>query len=201
MAKLTIGLTGGLASGKSTALAHFKRLGADTFSADQVVHRLIAQEGAAYSAILNHFSKDILDSAADIDRAKLRALIFNSAEDKRWLEHLLHPLVRSALLAQLALSTSEYAVVEIPLLAESNTPFEWIDRILVIDSSEEAQQLRAKSRSGLSNSESRRILDQQSTREKRNALAHDIIVNQGDLSGLERQVEALHHRYAALSRK
>lgn len=199
MPTFTVGLTGGLASGKSTVLAFFRKLGVDTFSADHVVHQLMANHGLAYTAIVDHFGTTILNSEKMIDRAKLRTLIFNAPHEKKWLEHYLHPLVRQSLLEQCAKATSPYVVVEIPLLTESQTPFEWIDRVLVVDSHEEAQQLRAQKRSGLSKAESHHILNQQATRQKRNATADDIITNFGDLKELELQVNTLHKKYLALN--
>ena len=197
MSIFTIGLTGGLASGKSTVLEFFHKLGIDTLSADNVVHQLMANDGIAYPTIVDHFGEKILNSKKNIDRAKLRAIIFNTPEEKIWLEHYLHPLVRATLLEQRDKSTSPYVVIEIPLLAESKTSYEWINRILVVDADQETQQLRAQKRSGLSNAESRHILNQQVSRQARNNLADDIIINHGDLPELEHQVKALHYKYLA----
>ncbi len=199
MSTFVVGLTGGLASGKSTVLEFFRKLGVDTFSADHVVHQLMAKDGLAYTTITNHFGENILDAEKNIDRTQLRTIIFNSPEKKHWLENYLHPLVRTSLLEQCRKSTSPYIVVEIPLLAESKTPFEWINRILVVDSDERTQQLRAQNRSGISKSDSRHILNQQATREKRNEIANDIISNHGNLSELEHQVKTLHNKYLEIS--
>lgn len=199
MSIFRIGLTGGLASGKSTALECFRKLGIDTLSADKVVHQLMANDGIAYPVIVNHFGKDILNAENQIDRTKLRTIIFQIPEEKRWLENYLHPLVRASLLEQSQQSTSPYVVIEIPLLAEAQTPYEWIDRIVVVDANETTQQIRAQHRSGLSKNESRHILDQQATRQKRNSLADDIITNNGDFSELERQIKILHKKYLNLN--
>lgn len=201
MSAFVVGLTGGLASGKSTVLEFFRKLGVDTFSADNIVRQLMANDGLAYATIVDHFGKNILDlgSSKHIDRKKLGAIIFNTPKEKLWLEHYLHPLVRTSLLKLCQQSISPYVVVEIPLLAEAQTPFEWINRILVVDSDEETQQLRAENRSGLSKKESQHIINQQATREKRNRLADDIITNQGNLSQLEQQVKFLHQQYLKYS--
>ncbi len=199
MPRLTVGLTGGLASGKSTVLGFFHKLGIETLSADKIVHSLIENSGIAYSTIIDHFGPEILTSEKNIDRIKLRHIIFSSSEEKRWLEQYLHPLVRSSLLKQLEKVTSPYAVIEIPLLAESETPFEWLDRVLVVDTDEETQQLRAQLRSGLTQQESRNILDQQANRQKRNSIADDVIINQGGLFELEIQVNELHNQYLKLA--
>ena len=199
MSTFIVGLTGGLASGKSTALDFFCKLSVDTFSADHIVHELMAKDGLAYSAILDHFGKNILTAENKIDRSTLRVLIFNDPKEKRWLERYLHPLVRSSLVSLCKQSISPYVVVEIPLLTESQTPFEWINRILVVDANEDTQQARALNRSGLSMAESRHILNQQASREKRNAAADDVITNHGTLTELELQVIALHDKYLSLT--
>ena len=199
MPRLTVGLTGGLASGKSTALGLFHKLGVETLSADKIVHSLIENSGLAYSTIIDHFGPGILTSKKNIDRTKLRHIIFSSPEEKRWLEQYLHPLVRSSLLKQLEKITSPYTVIEIPLLAESETSFEWLDRVLVIDADEETQQLRAQSRSGMTQNESSKILNQQATRQKRNSIADDVIINQGGLFELAFQVNELHNQYLKLA--
>lgn len=195
-----IGLTGGLASGKSTVLHFFQKLGIDTFSADTVVHHLIAPSGIAYPDILEHFGSTILTANQDIDRSKLRTIIFNNPMEKAWLEALLHPLVRKLLFEQASQAESSYVIVEIPLLAETNTPYEWIDRILVVDTDEAEQQKRAKQRSGLTESQSRAIIDQQAPRQKRLQIADDVLHN-NDLSLLELNVKQLHNKYLSLALK
>ena len=195
MSAFIVGLTGGISSGKSTVLNFFHQLGVNTFSADDVVHQLMTQNGLAYTTIVEYFGKNILTSENDIDRSKLRARIFNSLEEKRWLEDCLHPLVRKSLLENCRNANSLYAMVEIPLLVEAKIPFEWIDRILVVDTEETTQLLRAQARSGLSEHEINNIMNQQATRNKRNSQANDLIVNVGDLNDLQRQVKKLHQSY------
>lgn len=199
MPRLTVGLTGGLASGKTTVLNFFHQWGIETLSADLIVHTLMQKNSPAYTVIRDHFGENVLNPHQEIDRSKLRSLVFNSPKAKHWLENYLHPLVRQTLLAELQKISSPYAVIEIPLLAETQTPFEWINRILVIDSDEKTQQLRAEKRSGLSLNDSKKILDQQATREKRNSIAHDIVLNNRDLAALELEVKALHNKYLQLS--
>lgn len=195
-----IGLTGGLASGKSTVLSLFQKLGVDTFSADSIVHQLLNHHKKTQKIIIEHFGNDILTQKNEINRTKLRNIIFNSKEEKAWLENCLHPRVRERLKRACAQSISPYVIVEIPLLAESKTPFEWINRILVVDADEEIQQYRAQNRSQLSNDEVHQILKQQTTRQKRNAIADDLITNDNDLAHLEMQVMQLHRNYIERSR-
>lgn len=196
---LIIGLTGGLASGKSTVLKFFQQLGIDTFSADIVVHELISNNGAAYPIILKHFGQDILLENHEINRAKLRSIIFNQATEKHWLEQLLHPLVRDSLFKQAHQAKSSYVIIEIPLLAEAEAPIEWIDRILVIDADEATRQDRAEKRSGLSKNQSRAIINQQASRQKRNAISDDILINNNNLLQLELEVKQLHNKYKSLA--
>lgn len=196
---LTIGLTGGLASGKSTVLAFFRNLHIDTFSADTIVHQLMSPQGAAYTQILKHFGPDILCNKQNIDRTRLRKHVFQNAAEKKWLENCLHPLVRSELLRQVQLANSPYVVIEIPLLAESINAYQWLDRILVIDSDEERQQQRAKLRSNLTQQEINAIIQQQASRQERQKIADDLILNTNDLKQLELEVKRLHNKYLGLT--
>jgi dephospho-CoA kinase len=198
MTRFTIGLTGGLASGKTTVLNLFQQLGVDTLSADHVVHQLMAKEGTAYTTIVNRFGLGIINKNHEIDRDKLRTVVFSSPEEKYWLETYLHPLVRKLLWQQREAMLSPYAMIEIPLLAETQTPYEWIQRILVVDCYEEIQLHRAEQRSGLPTAQLRHIMAQQATRQKRNSIAHDIIINDGDVLTLELEVKALHNEYLRL---
>ncbi len=195
----TVGLTGGLASGKTTVLHMFQQLGIDILSADSAAHQLIRRGESAYFSIIEHFGENIMDSHREINRKILASLIFNFPEEKRWLENLLHPLIRQSLWQQRQTLRSAYAVIEIPLLAENQASYTWLDRILVVDCDEETQQYRAKQRSGLTYQESGSIMSQQASRQTRNNIAHDIIINHGDINRLELEVKALHNKYLRLS--
>lgn len=201
MTFFTVGLTGGLASGKSTVLGIFEKLGIETLSADNIVYELMSPQGAAYFSIIEHFGQSILDINLKIDRAQLRSLVFNSPEKKRCLENILHPLVRQRLWEQRQNLTSSYVVIEIPLLTETKIAYHYLNRVLVIDCDEKLQLLRARQRSGLSDEQSCQIIKQQASRQERNNIAHDIIINDGNLAKLELKVKELHNKYLRLSQQ
>ena len=142
----TVGLTGGMAAGKSTALALFNDAHIETWSADTVAHALMHPDGLAYPAIHAHFGPEILATDGQIDRALLRKKIVQQPQEKAWLEDYLHPLVRSALQAAIVQARSPYVVVEIPLLTESRHAYRWLDRILLIGAEEAQQKQRAAQR-------------------------------------------------------
>ncbi|MCD8524766.1 MAG: dephospho-CoA kinase [Gammaproteobacteria bacterium] len=200
MSTFAVALTGGLASGKTTVLNMFHSLGIETLNADQTAHDITHVNGIAYSNIVQHFGQDILLPNKQIDREKLRHIIFNTPREKKWLENYVHPLIRKRLFEQFLSSTSPYVVVEIPLLAESNNTYPWINYVLVIDCDEQTQYQRAKQRSGLSVEESKKIVQQQQTRQKRNMMAHDILINEGDLASLLSKVKILHEKYLHVSK-
>lgn len=200
MSTFAIALTGGLASGKTTVLKMFHALGVDTLNADQTAHEITRVDGIAYLDIVQHFGQKILLSNKQIDREQLRCIIFNCPKQKKWLENYLHPLIRKRLYEQFSSSTSPYVMVEIPLFAESNDNYPWINHVLVIDCDEKIQYERAKNRSGLSLEETKKILQQQQTRQKRNLIADDILFNDGDLLSLSSKVNKLHEKYLCLSR-
>lgn len=193
-----VGLTGGLAAGKSTVLAFFQQLNIATFSADDIVHQLISPQGSAYKKILDYFGVEIINDKQEIDRPRLRKRIFTQAEEKKWLENCLHPLVRHKLLEGVKQANSPYVVIEIPLLVESINAYTWIDRILVVDADEKLQQQRARQRSHLKQQEIDNILQQQASRQARQKIADDIILNTNNLKQLELEIKQLHNNYLNL---
>src|SRR5690606_41464815 len=113
-----LGLTGGIGSGKSAAAAHFVQLGIDLVNADQAARWVVEPGRPALAQIAEHFGADILQADGSLDRAALRARIFQDAEERRWLERLLHPLIRQEINAELARATSPYAIRDTPRLIE-----------------------------------------------------------------------------------
>lgn len=199
MPRFTVGLTGGLASGKSTVLKLFEKLGIETLSADKIVHELMHKTTPFYKDIINQFGQEILDANQEIDRKKLRNIVFNSLEKKKWLEEYIHPLVRKTLWEKGQALTSPYVMLEIPLLVENQADYAWINRILVIDCHPSLQQERALIRSHLSYEESNAIIKQQARREKRNEIADDILLNEGNIESLTVNIKKLHLVYLELA--
>ena len=192
-----VGLTGGIGSGKSAAAAHFAQLGVDLVNADQAARWVVEPGRPALARIAEHFGAEILQADGGLDRAALRARIFQDAGERRWLEQLLHPLIRREIIAALARATSPYAILESPLLIESGQS-QLCQRVLVIDVPEAVQISRTVSRDGNDEAQVRAIMAAQASREERLKRADDVIVNDRDLAWLRQEVERLHHFYLTL---
>lgn len=193
-----VGLTGNIASGKSTALRYFRSLGVNTLSADVVARQLTEPGQAALGAITTYFGEAILHSDGTLNRALLRKIIFQDASKRLWLENLLHPLIREAIHQALLCSDSEYSIIEIPLLIRRES-FPYIDRILVISSTKEKQVQRVMARDSCSSIEAESILDAQPSEEARHQLADDIVINNDSLDNFEKNIKKLHEKYLQLS--
>lgn len=190
----SVGFTGGIGSGKSTAVNFFREYGAGIIDCDAIARDLVYKDKAAYKSIVAHFSESILNAEKQIDRTQLRHLIFNNAHEKEWLESLLHPLIRQEIQTQLATLASPYVIVDIPLLKDT-ADFPYLDRILVIDCPEKIQIKRVSQRDNLPEEIVKKMIQSQITREQRNALADDYIMNNNDLNDLRVAVLRLHHQY------
>lgn len=197
---LTIGLTGGLASGKTTIANLFAQKGIAIIDTDIIARELVEPDKPAYQAIIAHFGDKILQDNKRIDRAKLRQLIFENSKQKDWLEQLLHPLIRDQVYIQINVKKSAYCIVVIPLLIE-NYPFPYINHILVVDAPKQLQIERAVKRDNISAELAKAILTEQASQLERLKYADDVICNDGDSKSLEEQVATLHEKYLSLSSK
>lgn len=195
---LRIGLTGGIGSGKSTVAELFASHGIDIIDADLIAHQITAKNSPALDAIIEHFGNSMVDKEGQLNRRALRDIVFNNTNERRWLEQLLHPLIRNEMKKQIAASRSPYCICVIPLLAESKG-IDYIDRALVIDCSIETQIARAKSRDNASDENIQAIIHSQSKQTERLAIADDVIKNEGSLELLKKQVDALHERYLEMA--
>ena len=195
----TVGLTGGIGCGKSSAARMFAERGVQVVDTDAISHHLTAPGGPALAAIQQRFGKDVFSSDGALDREQLRKRVFSDARDKRDLEALLHPLIRAEALQQLASCTTRYAVLIVPLLLETGELRKHVQRVLVVDCDEKQQIARAMSRSRLSEVEVRAIMATQLSRAARLKLADDVLSNDASLEHLQQQVEALHRKYLRLS--
>jgi dephospho-CoA kinase len=192
-----IAITGGIASGKSTVAKLFAALGARLIDTDQVAREVVAPGSAALGAIARRFGADIIDGMGQLDRARLRRIVFDDAAARRDLEAIMHPAIRTETLRQCHEAGGPYQLVAIPLLVETNGASDY-DRVLLVDVSPAIQLARLMLRDGMTHAEATRMIAAQATREARRAVAHDIIDNDGDVAALAPQVEALHRRYLAL---
>ncbi|MFB3089110.1 MAG: dephospho-CoA kinase [Acidiferrobacterales bacterium] len=197
---LRIGLTGGIGSGKSSAAAMFARRGVPVIDADEIAKQLVAPGQPAYERIIQRFGKEFVDADGFIDRGRLRRHVFDDPASRRELEAILHPRVRQQIQRQLRALRAPYCVIVIPLIFEANQQ-DLVDRILVIDATEDTQVQRVAARSSLADDEIRKIIAAQIGRNVRLRQAHDVITNEGELEQLEERVDAFHTRYLDLARE
>jgi dephospho-CoA kinase len=195
----TIGLTGGIGSGKSAVAALFAKQGIAVIDTDEIAHELTRPGGAAIEPIRAAFGAGAIGADGALDRAKMRKLVFGNLAEKKELEAILHPLIREESLRRGERASSPYSILVIPLLAEGGIDRSRYERVLVVDCTEAQQIERAMRRSGLSEGEVRDILAAQATREQRLSLADDVIDNRGPPEALERQVSRLNQKYLTLA--
>ena len=176
---LVIGLTGGIGSGKSTVASMLVELGAVLFDADAVSRELTAAGGAAMPAITEAFGAQAAGADGALDRARMRALVFEDETARRTLEGILHPMIAQRREALMQSAAGRPVVLDIPLLTESPRARSQVDRIVVVDCREATQMLRVSARSGLAPEEVQRIMASQADRASRRALADAIIYNDG----------------------
>ena len=194
-----VGLTGGIASGKSRAAALFEELGAAVVDTDAIAHELTRPGTSAMAAIRDAFGPAYLAADGSLERAKMRQLVFSDPAAKAKLEAILHPLIRERARARIVAAQQPYVIVVVPLLVETDAYRDLIERILVVDCREELQVARAMQRSQLKESEVRAILAAQLPRTVRLGRADDVIDNNGDIEALRQQIQKLHAKYLAFA--
>lgn len=189
-----VGLTGGIASGKSAAQSEFERLGAAVFDADQVSRELVEPGQPALAEVASRFGAGMLDAAGRLDRRQLRQRVFADVSQRRALEAILHPAIRAELQRRVLAVCSGYAVLAIPLLVEAGR-YPWIDRVLVIDVPRGTQIQRVMQRDRVDAAQAEAALAAQCSRADRLLVAADVIVNDGPLQALHDAVRRLDGRY------
>lgn len=201
MSGYIIGLTGGVASGKSEIARLFAALGVHVADADVAARDAVVAGSGGLAAVVAAFGAGVLDASGELDRAAMRRRIFNDDAARRTLEAIVHPRVRAALHAECESAPGAYAIAAIPLLAEGGgrDAYPWLGRILVVDVPVDMQLERLLRRDGIDRSLAGRMLAAQATREQRLAIADDILVNTGTLDALPRHVAALDGQYRALA--
>ncbi|MFZ3042325.1 MAG: dephospho-CoA kinase [Thiobacillus sp.] len=195
----TVGLTGGIGSGKSTVADCFAALGVPVIDTDVIARELTAPGGAALEAVRAVFGETVMQTDGTLDRAVLRRRVFADSAARHQLEAILHPRIRQGVAQKLATLTAPYALIVIPLLVEAGGYRDVLNRVLVVDCPEAVQIARVMARSGLARGEIKAILAAQAGRAERLAVADDIIVNTASLEALRAEVAALHQRYLALA--
>ena len=195
----TVGLTGGIGSGKSTVADCFAAHGVPVIDTDVIARDLTASGGAALDAIRAVFGETVMQANGTLDRAALRRRVFADSAARRQLEAILHPRIRQVVGQKLATLTAPYALIVIPLLVETGGYRDVLNRVLVVDCPEDVQIARVRARSGLALGEIKAILAAQAGRAERLAAADDVIVNAASPEALRTQVATLHRRYLAFS--
>ena len=191
-----VGLTGGIACGKSTVANLFAALGASIVDTDVLAREVVAPGSPLLPRISDHFGAKVLRKDGSLDRARLRELVFANPAERQWLEGVTHPAIRELTDARCESATGRYVIVAIPLLVETQG-MRRFDRVLVVDCDPALQLARVQARDGSTSRQAAQVLAAQVTREQRLAVADDVILNDGDIAALRDQVEKLHRRYSA----
>jgi dephospho-CoA kinase len=197
--RLRIGLTGGIASGKSTVARRFTELGVPVIDADVAARAVVAPGAPGLTDVINRFGASVLAESGELDRRALRDRIFSDPAARRDLEGILHPLIRAHMDREAQAAEGPYVVMAIPLLVESGLR-DRVDRILVVDVDEAVQLQRLQERDGSTAEQARAILDSQAGRSTRLAAADDVLPNAGTVTELRQAVDRLHEKYLRLAK-
>ena len=191
---MIIGLTGGIGSGKSAAAALFKDIGVDLIDADDLARDSLNINSEGYKLFIDEFGDKYLDENKNINRELIRKLIFNDSDAKSKLESIIHPIVRSGIETFIKNKKSDYCIIVVPLIFETNSS-KIYDRVLVIDCDVDVQISRTSKRDNQAKSDIENIINKQATREQRLSIADDVIVNNGSLDLLRMEVLKIHKKY------
>ena len=201
MSDYVIGLTGGIASGKSAVSQRFEALGIFVADADVAAREAVAIGSDGLADVVDMFGAGVLAADGSLDRAAMRRRVFADADARKRLEGLIHPRVRELLHQSCARAETPYAIAAVPLLAEGGgrKAYPWLQRILVVDVPEAVQLQRLLLRDGIDEPLARKMIDVQATRQQRLAIADDVLVNDGALAALDERVAALDRLYRGLA--
>ena len=196
---LRIGLTGGIASGKSTVTQRFGELGVPVIDADVASRSVVEPGKPGLAQVVRRFGGGVLDADGRLDRRALRNLIFEDSSLRQGLDAILHPLIRAEMEHEAAQAKAPYVVMAIPLLVEGGTAGKRVDRVLVVDADETLQIQRLQARGGSSDEQARAILASQASRAARLTAADDVLLNTGTVAELRQAVDLLHEKYLQLA--
>ena len=201
MSDYFIGLTGGIASGKSALEKAFAKRGVVVADADLLAREVVVPGEPALAAVVERFGAGVLQADGQLDRAALRVRVFGDPDQRRALEAILHPAIRARLEAICRAAPGPYAIATVPLLTEGGgrAAYPWLHRILVVDTPAAVQKARLMQRDGIDATLADQMMAAQASRAERLALADDIVVNDGDIHHLQHAADALHLRYLALA--
>ena len=201
MSSFVIGLTGGVASGKSEVGRRFEALGIFVGDADQAAREAVAIGSDGLADVVDMFGAGVLAADGSLDRPAMRRRVFTDADARKRLEGIIHPRVRELLHAACQRADSPYAIAAVPLLAEGGgrKAYPWLRRILVVDVPKGVQLARLLQRDGIDEALARRMLEVQATREQRLAISDDVLANDGEMDALGPHVAALDRMYRTLA--
>ncbi len=189
-----VGLTGNIASGKTTAAKIFSSFGIEVINADRVSKELTAKNTPAYEQIIAHYGPHIVLENGELNRKRMRDIIFSNPDERKWLENLLHPLIRTHLEHRVNLCLTPYCVIEIPLLLDKKK-YPYLNKILVITAPQKLQIARVMERDNCSKEQALAILSAQPAENLRLKSADDVIINAAGLDELKQNLEKLHQKY------
>ncbi|HLQ86574.1 MAG TPA: dephospho-CoA kinase [Salinisphaeraceae bacterium] len=198
-AKFSVGLTGGIASGKSAVARAFERFGIAIVDADKVARAVVEPGQPALAEIAQAFGTELLDDDGHLHRRRLRQIVFDDPEARRRLESITHPRIRAELARRRDACTSDYCILVVPLLVKSGMA-DLVDRILVIDAPERVQLERLVARDDIDEDLAHKMIAAQDSRGDRLAAADDVLVNTGPQKDIADLAAALHAGYARLAR-
>ena len=196
--RLLIGLTGGIASGKSAVAQRFMDLGVPVIDADVAARAVVAPGKPGFEQVISRFGPGVVAANGELDRRALRELVFSDPGSRRDLEVILHPLIRADMDRSVAAAVGPYIVMVIPLLTEGGSR-DRVDRVLVVDVDEALQLQRVIARDGCSLGEAQAIMASQAPRSARLAVADDVLANSGTVTELRHAVDKLHQHYLRLA--
>jgi dephospho-CoA kinase len=191
---LRIGLTGGIASGKSTVANIFAELGVPVIDTDVIAREVVRPGQPALDEIREAFGDQVIGPDGNLDRAAMRTIAFADETARHELERILHPRIREAAIRQAAHAGGDYQLIVVPLLVESPLR-SFVDRVLVVDCNEQTQIARLLARDAEDEQQARRMIAAQASREDRLAIADDVINNDGELQETRDQALTLHRNY------
>lgn len=200
VSNFTVGLTGGIGSGKTTVANIFAQLGATLIDTDLIAHSLTEENGEAVEAIKQAFGYDFILPSGAMDRKKMRQHVFGQPDEKKRLESILHPLIRERTEAAAEKSTGTYTIFVVPLLVESSSWKQRVSRVLVIDCSEQTQITRVINRNRMTREQVLAIMNTQASRNQRLRVADDVIDSELDLTAIRLEVKRLNDKYLKLSK-
>jgi dephospho-CoA kinase len=201
MARFVVGVTGGVASGKSAVTALFQALGVEVADADLAAREVVAPGQPALAEIARRFGPDLLLANGMLNRVRMRALVFEDARARKDLEAITHPRIRDILRAHCQAAASPYVIAAIPLLAETGVAeaYAWLDRRVVVDAPVPVQLARLVARDGVDPALAQRMVEAQAPRPRRLAIATDVLVNDGTLDALATPVQRLDRLFRSLA--